>query len=108
VSGPVQHPHQQATGSGTCEPCGITGSSALKGHVAMDPDATIDTETKVTPGNAGDAGDASVAEDLVADLLDGTAAVLDDPAAGRPTPPDPGASTGSNRYASQPWRRQLP
>ena len=37
-----------------------------KGHVAMDPDSEIITDTAVTPGNA---GDASVAENLISDLL---------------------------------------
>jgi IS5 family transposase len=37
-----------------------------KGHAGIDPDSEIITETLVTPGNA---GDASVAEDLIADLL---------------------------------------
>ena len=37
-----------------------------KGHVAMDPDSEIITDTAVTPGNA---GDAAVAEDLISDLL---------------------------------------
>jgi len=36
-----------------------------KGHAAVDPDSEIITETVVTPGNA---GDATVAEDLIADL----------------------------------------
>jgi hypothetical protein len=39
-----------------------------KGHAAVDPDSEIITATTVTPGNA---GDASVAEDLIADLLGG-------------------------------------
>jgi IS5 family transposase len=38
----------------------------FKGHVAVDPDSEIITATVVTPGNA---GDASVATDLIADLL---------------------------------------
>jgi Transposase DDE domain/Transposase domain (DUF772) len=38
-----------------------------KGHAAVDPDSEIITATTVTPGNA---GDASVAENLIADLLD--------------------------------------
>ncbi len=42
------------------------GFDEYKGHVAVDPDSEIITATAVTPGNA---GDASVAEDLVADLL---------------------------------------
>ncbi|MDA1147349.1 MAG: transposase [Chloroflexi bacterium] len=37
-----------------------------KGHVAIDPNSEIITATAVTPGNA---GDASVAEALIADLL---------------------------------------
>jgi hypothetical protein len=39
-----------------------------KGHAAIDPDSEIITATKVTPGNA---GDASVAEGLIKDLLTG-------------------------------------
>ena len=39
-----------------------------KGHVAVDPDSEIITATVVTPGNA---GDASVAEDLISELLVG-------------------------------------
>jgi len=46
-----------------------------KGHVAMDPDTEIITDTAVTPGNA---GDGSVAEDLISDLLEGAPSVLDD------------------------------
>jgi len=38
----------------------------FKGHCAIDPDSEIITETVVTPGNA---GDASVADDLIADLV---------------------------------------
>jgi hypothetical protein len=44
------------------------GFDGYKGHVAVDPDSEIITNTVVTPGNA---GDASVAEDLIGDLLDG-------------------------------------
>jgi hypothetical protein len=42
------------------------GFDGYKGHVGIDPDSEIITATTVTPGNA---GDASVAEDLIADLL---------------------------------------
>jgi hypothetical protein len=42
------------------------GFDGYKGHTAVDPDSEIITATTVTPGNT---GDASVAEDLVADLL---------------------------------------
>jgi Transposase DDE domain/Transposase domain (DUF772) len=42
------------------------GFDGYKGHAAIDPDTEIITATTVTPGNA---GDASVAEDLITDLL---------------------------------------
>lgn len=42
------------------------GFDGYKGHIAEDPDSEIITDTVVTPGNA---GDASVAEDLIDDLL---------------------------------------
>ena len=44
------------------------GFDGYKGHVAIDPDAEIITATAVTPGNA---GDASVAVDLLDDLAGG-------------------------------------
>ena len=43
------------------------GFDGYKGHIAEDPDSEIITNTTVTPGNA---GDGSVAEDLIEDLLD--------------------------------------
>ena len=43
------------------------GFDGYKGHAAVDPDSEIITATTVTPGNA---GDASAAADLIADLLD--------------------------------------
>ncbi len=42
------------------------GFDGYKAHVAEDPDSEIIVDTKVTPGNA---GDASVAEDLIDDLV---------------------------------------
>jgi IS5 family transposase len=45
------------------------GFDGYKGHVAIDPDAEIITAAVVTPGNA---GDATVTEELIADLTDGT------------------------------------
>uniref|UniRef100_UPI0027E33681 transposase n=1 Tax=Pseudonocardia nigra TaxID=1921578 RepID=UPI0027E33681 len=42
------------------------GFDGYKGHAGIDPDSEIITATTVTPGNA---GDASVAADLIADLL---------------------------------------
>lgn len=47
------------------------GFDGYKGHAGVDPDSEIITATKVTPGNA---GDASVAAELIADLLDDEAA----------------------------------
>jgi hypothetical protein len=45
------------------------GFDGYKGHLAADPDSEIITDTVVTPGNA---GDASVAQDLIDDLVDTT------------------------------------
>ena len=43
------------------------GFDGYKGHVGIDPDSEIVTDTVVTPGNAGDGG---VAKDLIGDLVD--------------------------------------
>jgi len=43
------------------------GFDGYKGHVAVDPDSEIITDTVVTPGNV---GDGSVATELIDDLLD--------------------------------------
>ena len=43
------------------------GFDGYKGHAAVDPDSEIVTDTIVTPGNA---GDGTVAKDLIEDLLD--------------------------------------
>lgn len=43
------------------------GFDGYKGHIAEDPDSEIITDTVVTPGNA---GDGSVAETLIADLVE--------------------------------------
>ena len=65
------------------------GFDGYKGHVAIDPDSEIITDTVVTPGNA---GDASVAEDLIDDLVGDHAATAtshdDDAAPGASTVPD--------------------
>jgi hypothetical protein len=60
------------------------GFDGYKGHVAVDPDSELITDTTVTVGNA---GDATVATDLIDDLLgggdrDGDAAVYGDSAYG--------------------------
>ena len=51
------------------------GFDGYKGHAAADPDSEIITDTVVSPGNA---GDASVAEDLIDDLLHDPADVVAD------------------------------
>ncbi len=58
------------------------GFDGFKGHIAIDPDSEIITATVVSPGNA---GDASVAEELIEDLLASDDAAGDDAAEnGRP------------------------
>ena len=42
------------------------GFDGFKGHIVADPDSEIITDTAVTPGNA---GDATVAEQLINDLV---------------------------------------
>ena len=63
------------------------GFDGWKGHVAIDPDSEIITATAVSPGNA---GDASVAEELITDLLQGDGAAGDG-AAGDESEGDPPA-----------------
>ena len=77
-----------------------------KGHIALDPDTEIITGTAVTPGNA---GDASVAEDLITDLLQGSSpAPLNDPGTspsdGQGAPP---AVYGDNAYGTGEFQSRL-
>jgi hypothetical protein len=51
------------------------GFDGYKGHIAVDPDSELITATEVTAGNA---GDASVAEALLGDLLDAPAGASDE------------------------------
>ena len=55
------------------------GFDGYKGHVALDPDSEVITNTAVTPAND---GDATVAEELIVDLLDGDGAAGTDTAVG--------------------------
>ncbi len=55
------------------------GFDGYKGHVALDPDSEVITNTAVTPAND---GDATVAEELIVDLLDGDGATGTDTAVG--------------------------
>ncbi|MEO9110267.1 MAG: IS1182 family transposase [Jatrophihabitantaceae bacterium] len=67
------------------------GFDGYKAHVGIDPDTEIITATTVTAGNA---GDASVAEDLIADLLDTDTA--DTAEAGTKAGQDDGVSEGGD------------
>jgi hypothetical protein len=73
----------------------------FKGHVAIDPDSEIITATAVTPGNA---GDASVATELVADLL---ADEGDDSAERRAPGDDPTTVYGDNAYGTGAFQERL-
>ena len=86
----------------------VRGFDGYKGHVAVDPDSEIITDTTVTPGNA---GDAAVANDLIDDLLDGDAATGPRSTATRPTGPASSNSTSTtttSRRAAGPNRRRRP
>ncbi len=63
------------------------GFDGYKGHLALDPDSEIITDTAVSAGNA---GDASVAADLIEDLAD-----TDDPASEPASSSEGDASVGS-------------
>jgi hypothetical protein len=91
------------------------GFDGYKGHAAVDPDSEIITATTVTPGNTGDAG---VAEDLIADLLDDSHAATESPAdeGGVDDTPDgaPDEDTaprstvyGDNAYGTGPFQERL-
>lgn len=65
------------------------GFDGYKGHIALDPDSELITAVAVTPGNA---GDASVAAELIQELL--SPGAPEAPAADDPAPPDPEAASG--------------
>ncbi len=68
------------------------GFDGYKGHTSVDPDSEIVTGSTVTPGNA---GDATVAEELLAELVDQTAPERD------ADPEDPvGAAYGDSAYGT--------
>lgn len=71
------------------------GFDGYKGHVAIDPDSELVTATVVSPGNVGDAG---LAAELLADLLDQSTA--EEPVgAGEPVAARP-AAYGDNAYGT--------
>jgi hypothetical protein len=67
------------------------GFDGYKAHVAVDPDSEVITDTLVSPGNA---GDASVAPDLIDDLLDDDDEADDDEAERRRVYGDAAYGTG--------------
>jgi len=73
-----------------------------KGHVSTDPDSEIITATKVTPANA---GDASVVEELIDDLLTEAAKKADDSTADDSTGDD---STGDDSTGEEGLSVEVP
>ena len=71
------------------------GFDGYKGHAAVDPDSELITDTTVTPGNA---GDASVATDLIEDLLE-----RDDPG----SDDDQATVYGDSAYGSGEFQQRL-
>ena len=83
------------------------GFDGYKGHVATDPDSEIITAATVTAGNA---GDASVAQDLIADLVDGNATAADGPpsdATGGDTAAERAKVYGDQAYGSGSFQSHL-
>lgn len=78
-----------------------------KGHAAVDPDSEIITETVVTPGNV---GDATVAEDLIGDLLADKASedATNEESANSEGPGEAGRVVyGDNAYGTGPFQERL-
>ena len=89
------------------------GFDGYKGHIGIDPDSELITSTTVSAGNA---GDASVAEDLIADLLDEDSDVetASDGAGANPANPADGHDSedsvsvyGDNAYGTGPFHDRL-
>ncbi|MGH3636063.1 MAG: transposase [Mycobacterium sp.] len=90
------------------------GFDGYKAHVGIDPDSEIITATTVSPGNA---GDASVAEDLITDLLDthtdtaeagtGTGTGQDDGVSGDGDGQDTATVYGDNAYGTGGFHARL-
>ena len=78
------------------------GFDGYKGHAALDPDSEIITAPTVTPGNA---GDASAAEGLLADLLADSAGQAQ-PQATDPPAAQPGQATAPAVSEPPMWRRR--
>jgi hypothetical protein len=86
------------------------GFDGYKGHAAVDPDSEIVTATVVTPGNA---GDASAADVLIADLLDDAGTDTEGPSGAgtkeQPEEPADGRAKvyGDNAYGTGEFQERL-
>jgi hypothetical protein len=84
------------------------GFDGYKGHLGIDPDSEIITATTVTAGNA---GDASVAEDLITDLLGTEPDTANEETGQADDLGDPGEDTasvyGDNAYGTGPFQEHL-
>ena len=81
---------------------GSRGFDGYKGHVAIDPDSEIVTATAVTPANA---GDASVAEELISDLHEETDKTGEAPAEQREQ--EAAVVYGDNAYGAGEFQQHL-
>lgn len=81
------------------------GFDGYKGHAAVDPDSEIITATRVTPANA---GDATVGEDLIEDLLGEGPDEADQPAkAGEPEEDQRAKVYGDSAYGGGAFQSTL-
>ena len=80
------------------------GFDGYKGHIAEDPDSEIVTDTIVTAGNA---GDASVAEDLIADLVGDDDSEDDDNAVDSDTGDERAKVYGDAAYGTGEFQQRL-
>jgi hypothetical protein len=80
------------------------GFDGFKGHGAVDPDSEIITATRVTAGNA---GDASVAKDLIADLVDDKTSTGNDSATGETAEPERAKVYGDQAYGTGDFQGHL-
>ena len=80
------------------------GFDGFKGHLGIDPDSEIITTTAVSPGNA---GDATAARDLIADLSDGGPASDTDGQEGQQDGQHAATVYGDNAYGTGEFQDHL-
>jgi len=80
------------------------GFDGFKGHLGIDPDSEIITATAVSPGNA---GDATAARDLIADLSDGGPASDTDGQEGQQDGQHAATVYGDNAYGTGEFQDHL-